>query len=909
MTRPVRANGSRCLLVLVLSLLAVLGPRAHAGPGTGPVVGSELDVDTPRPALPLRADLATASDGVHFIVVWKDLRPRGTAFRAARYRISDGVLLDPAGFEVLTDPYGVGYERPSVACRDASQCLLVVSAYSGSGKADLRTARFSPMSASSADPAGQVVASVKAGDQPNVATNGTGYLVSVRSLAPDGLLGMRIDPSTGKLVAGTVPVVMSTDGGDARVASDGTNYLVSSIHGFTCTVSQRSANDLSEIGSALTFEPCLVQDVAFAGGYYVLGWLRNDGPNSRPFVMSRIRASDGVLVDPAPIVVEPDQPFLAGDAQVVSDGVSVLASAYRAVGQTSERIDLGSGVVSTLPTSGRFMFSGGASRFLIGRLRADGSENLDLHRLADDGTMLDALPLARCHAAAQEMKARVACSPDSCFGVWVTPEDAPSPKYDIYGARLVPGGPVMSSMLLGYNRSGAPAVAYDGTDFLVAWQNFNEVLMARVRASDGVLMQTELGLGFNGASPELTATKNAILLTYILETAGAPDVALAVRLNPANLAPLSPGAQLIGYPRGVSRVLVATDGTDFLLAWRGPAPDGTGVGLRVRRMAANGTLAPNEMLIAGPDASFPALVFAGGNYVLAYTAPNASLGVVRVRASDGAILDNPAQVLGSDVVDKPMLGFDGGAVLVAWLQETAPFFGTHRLVAQRLRGTDLVPLDASPLVIFPEIVSFAPPEAAVGAQAGGPFAVLTQRFLSQAPYDNERVRLRYVSADPLGATCADKPDCSSGFCVDGVCCNTACGGGDPNDCSVCSLASGAVIAGQCGETARSECMSVDAGPTVDVDAGGDASPFDAAADADLPADAAAPDTGSSSTPTDGGAGAGGDPGGCGCTTASSRTNVPLGATLLVFSIASIRRRRRRDSGFANRESRISGDPD
>ena len=29
---------------------------------------------------------------------------------------------------------------------------------------------------------------------------------------------------------------------------------------------------------------------------------------------------------------------------------------------------------------------------------------------------------------------------------------------------------------------------------------------------------------------------------------------------------------------------------------------------------------------------------------------------------------------------------------------------------------------------------------------------------------------------PLGAACANRSDCSSGFCEDGVCCNSACGG-------------------------------------------------------------------------------------------------------------------------------------
>ena len=38
-----------------------------------------------------------------------------------------------------------------------------------------------------------------------------------------------------------------------------------------------------------------------------------------------------------------------------------------------------------------------------------------------------------------------------------------------------------------------------------------------------------------------------------------------------------------------------------------------------------------------------------------------------------------------------------------------------------------------------------------------------------------------------GKTCSGNNNCALGFCVDGVCCNTACGGGDPTDCQACNL--------------------------------------------------------------------------------------------------------------------------
>jgi hypothetical protein len=48
-----------------------------------------------------------------------------------------------------------------------------------------------------------------------------------------------------------------------------------------------------------------------------------------------------------------------------------------------------------------------------------------------------------------------------------------------------------------------------------------------------------------------------------------------------------------------------------------------------------------------------------------------------------------------------------------------------------------------------------------------------------------------------GEACADPSECITGFCVDGVCCGTACEGGT-DDCQACSIAAGALSDGACG---------------------------------------------------------------------------------------------------------------
>ncbi len=58
----------------------------------------------------------------------------------------------------------------------------------------------------------------------------------------------------------------------------------------------------------------------------------------------------------------------------------------------------------------------------------------------------------------------------------------------------------------------------------------------------------------------------------------------------------------------------------------------------------------------------------------------------------------------------------------------------------------------------------------------------------------------FIGAVPKtnGTACSVAHECASAFCVDGVCCDSACSGGLTSDCLACSKAKGAVTDGVCG---------------------------------------------------------------------------------------------------------------
>lgn len=96
------------------------------------------------------------------------------------------------------------------------------------------------------------------------------------------------------------------------------------------------------------------------------------------------------------------------------------------------------------------------------------------------------------------------------------------------------------------------------------------------------------------------------------------------------------------------------------------------------------------------------------------------------------------------------------------------------------------------------------PIVAADGSFGRGVALDTDNGLVGAPYStvSGKADSGAVIAMALGMTkgngqlCASAVECTSGFCVDGVCCNAACGGGSA-DCQACSVAAGAATDGTC----------------------------------------------------------------------------------------------------------------
>ncbi len=226
---------------------------------------------------------------------------------------------------------------------------------------------------------------------------------------------------------------------------------------------------------------------------------------------------------------------------------------------------------------------------------------------------------------------------------------------------------------------------------------------------------------------------------------------------------------------------------------------------------------------------------------------------------------------------------------------------------------------------------------------GRSVAIAGQWALIGAPgYDGagggSGIAYAFKSALALGSPCTMGGDCNSGFCVDDVCCDTVCAGGD-GDCQACSMATGAVEDGTCGNSTGNTCDDADGCTQTDTcqdgtctgadpvmctgaDECNEAGTCDAASGmctlvpkpdgtectggtcqtgACVPGASSGSGAGGSSGSGSTGSGAGGsdaadDAGGCGCRVVASPDGEkrPVGMALLLLGAGLLLRRRRRD---------------
>ncbi|MBL8910644.1 MAG: hypothetical protein JNM17_08085 [Archangium sp.] len=272
---------------------------------------------------------------------------------------------------------------------------------------------------------------------------------------------------------------------------------------------------------------------------------------------------------------------------------------------------------------------------------------------------------------------------------------------------------------------------------------------------------------------------------------------------------------------GSGRALPFTDPRS-LAAASGPGQvlfashSGTGV-LQLARAFSDGGMDSDRIERTATFFARPAVDFDGVNYVVAVESdlPDGGEALLAARFDSSLNqLDLPAiRVREVPDVDGIAISFDGVHHIVVWSEGGGAI---ERMYGVRLTVDGQI-VDAMPFDIAPA-GRFTAPHVS-GAGAGRSF-VNFSRFDSPAT-ETWRARAVILEQGGGGQSCMSDTDCGPNFtCVDGVCCNSACGGGVATDCVACSIANGGITDGTCtlvrsGMNCRSSVGECDVGEACD----------------------------------------------------------------------------------------------
>jgi len=165
----------------------------------------------------------------------------------------------------------------------------------------------------------------------------------------------------------------------------------------------------------------------------------------------------------------------------------------------------------------------------------------------------------------------------------------------------------------------------------------------------------------------------------------------------------------------------------------------------------------------------------------------------------------------------PAVGHDGTNAVVVWEDHRAK--NNWDVYGARVTSAGVVG-DTQGFAVASD-ANFDETTPVTAGSGDGRVLVVYRRPEDDTVYGTDRVQARVVvTLAANGSACSSAVDCKSGLCVDGACCNTACGGGVTTDCQACSVKAGAAADGVCGPASSgTECRpaagSCDAAETCD----------------------------------------------------------------------------------------------
>ncbi len=764
---PTTADGNRLRVEVPAAALA----QASYPLAIDPVISPEFGMDNPV-IVPSAADQfapRVAVIGANYLVVWADDRNGKEDIYGARVT-GAGAISDPTGIAVSTAP---GNQLSPAVAADGNNYVVVWEdhrnqAVSG---ADIYAARVTTNGM--VLDSGGIPISTAANDQttPAVAFNGTNYLVvwaDSRALGANGsdIYAARLAPNGAVLDAGGISLsIATTFETSPGVAASGSSYLVvwqdsrnattngMDIYG-TLVGNDGSVLNPNGIAISTATNDQVTPAVASISTNYLVVWAdsRALGSNGSDIYAARL-ATNGVVLDVNGIALSTATTF------ETSPAVAANGSSYLVVWQDSRNsVSTGEDIYGTRVSAGGSVLNtggiaistatgdqvvpavvpSGTNYLVVWQDGRGASENIYGARVTGAGAVADGAGFVISTGPNTQSTPAVAFNGTLFLVVWVDDRNSATTGLDIFGARVTTNGTVADINGIAISTAAdtqyAPAVAANGTNFLVAWADFRNgtdfnIYGTRITGAgtvsdaNGIAISTAPDdqiaptVAANGSGYLVAWQDNRNLATTFTDIYGARVTTNGV-VSDSNGIPICKAANVQASPKASS------DGTNFLVVWSDfrnatlpPYADIYGA-----RVTSAGVVADTNGIVicaATNDQASPAVAFNGINYLVVWQDNRAGAGydIYGARVSTlGAVADTNGFAICTATNDQtaPAVTSNGGDFFVVWEDMRNANASGGDVYGARVSGGGSV-LDSSGVPVNADSANEQNPAVAVGA--------------------------------------------------------------------------------------------------------------------------------------------------------------------------------------------------
>jgi hypothetical protein len=656
---PVTVDGSSLRVTVPEDLLAAaVFPIA-----IDPVISAEFGMNTPVLSYALNdtMDPAIASNGSEYLAVWVDNRS-ANGYLLYGTRVSQlGAVLDPRGLPLNVNVSGVLY--PTVASNGRDFLVVWQNGFSGARRI-------------------------------------TGMRVTAAGMPLDRAPFLEIGYGNGHP--------------RPAAASDGTNYLVVWEH-------ERSADLEEDIVGARVTSGGVVLDtssliirgapnrqrgpaIAWNGSNYFVVWDDGEGWWNSQTLGVRVTSAGGVI-EPSPIVIGGNAPGTFPTPAVASDGQDFLVALDgHAVRVSADGTPLGSVL---LGADGIPAVSFNGENYLIVLL----SETVRGVRVSPSGAVLGTTVIKPSPVSWHDWsRPSVASANGDYFAVW---HERTVSGQHVFGAHVTGSGATPGAVPVSTDLSSqyAPVVASNGEDYLVVWneirfETHDDIFGARVSGSGEVL--DPAGLAIRRAplrewSPAVASDGRDYFVTWQEYPGGNAWYIHGARVTREGA--VWPAIQINNQPTDQRSPAIASNGRDYLVAWtEWGGGDANHYDIHAARVSGAGSVLDPAGFVISTRPSHewsPSIASDGRDYLVAWHGlyyPATHVSAKRV-TSEGVVLDPGGITLttSTNEPNDPSVAFNGRHYFVAWKEYQqgpagADIFGTRI-------GTDGTVLDNPPLPI------------------------------------------------------------------------------------------------------------------------------------------------------------------------------------------------------------------